>query len=326
MKDVWVYIETENNSIKKVSLELLNEGKKLATKLKGNLVAVYLNKTDLSHEIAKYGAKKIIHLFNNNIEHYDTLIYTNALAEIITEKKPHIILFGATHIGRDLAPRLAAKLNTGLTADCTHLDLDENGLLMQTRPAFGGNIMATIYCPEHIPQMATVRPGVFEMSVPTENIKYEVEKIELKNDKPLIRILDIINKNSLSKDISESNVIVAGGRGLGKPDGFKLLEELAQLLNGCVGASRAAVESGWANPEIQVGQTGKTVKPKIYIACGISGAIQHVAGMKDSKCIIAINKNKDAPIFKIADFGIVGDLYEVIPQLINKLKEEKIRN
>ncbi|KAF2955353.1 electron transfer flavoprotein subunit alpha/FixB family protein [Marinitoga sp. 38H-ov] len=322
-RDVWVYIEIENNNIKKVSLELLNEGRKLANKLNSNLVAIYINNKDYFSEIGKYNVDKIIQLHNEKIKHYNTQIFTKAISDLALEKKPYIFLIGATHQGRDLAPRIAAKLNTGLTADCTNLDLDENGLLLQTRPAFGGNIMATIICPEHTPQMATVRPGVFEKTKINENKNYSVEKIEFEPINSNIEILNLLKKESLSKDISESDIIIAGGRGLGNPKGFELLEELASELNGVVAASRAAVDAGWANHDIQVGQTGKSVKPKIYIACGISGAIQHIAGMKDSKCIIAINKNKDAPIFKIADYGIVGDLYEVIPVLIKKLKENK---
>jgi electron transfer flavoprotein alpha subunit len=266
---------------------------------------------------------KIIHLYNKDIKHYDTQIYTKAISDLALEKKPYIFLIGATHQGRDLAPRIAARLNTGLTADCTNLDLDENGLLLQTRPAFGGNIMATIICPKNLPQMATVRPGVFEKPEVNENKKYHFKKYHFEPAESLIEIINLIKKEASGKDITESDVIVAGGRGLGNPNGFKLLEDLASELNGVVAASRAVVDAGWANHNIQVGQTGKTVKPKIYIACGISGAIQHIAGMKDSKCIIAINKNKDAPIFKVADYGIVGDLYEVIPLFIKKLKELK---
>lgn len=323
-RDVWVYIEIEENIIKKVSLELLNEGRKLANKLNSNLISIYVSKNDFSSEIGKYNVDKIIQLYNNNITHYDTQVYAKAISDIINKRKPYIFLIGATHQGRDLAPRIAAKLNTGLTADCTNLDLDENDLLLQTRPAFGGNIMATIICPNHIPQMATVRPGVFEKPEINENNIYSVEKVEFEPNNSFIELLEVIKKEANTKDISDSEVIIAGGRGLGNAKGFELLEELANELNGVVAASRAAVEAGWASPEIQVGQTGKSVKPKIYIACGISGAIQHIAGMKDSKCIIAINKNKDAPIFKVADYGVVGDLYEIVPLLIKKLKERKL--
>jgi electron transfer flavoprotein alpha subunit len=319
MKEIWVYIETFNKKVKKVSLELLTKANELSQKLSAKVVAVYIDKDDLDDTISKYGADKIVHLYNKDLQFYDSQIYTNALYNLIKDDRPHILLIGATSVGRDLAPRLAAKLNTGLTADCTQLDLDEDGLLLQTRPAFGGNIMATIICPEHIPQMATVRPGIFEAKK-LEKIP-EIEKIEFELEKDCTtKTLEIMEKNSLLKDITESDVIVAGGRGLSKKEGFDLLRDLAKELNGTIAASRAAVEAGWAPQEIQVGQTGKTVKPKIYIACGISGAIQHIAGMKDSKCIIAINKDKNAPIFKIADYAIVGDVYEVVPKLIEKLR------
>ncbi|WP_126992906.1 electron transfer flavoprotein subunit alpha/FixB family protein [Thermosipho globiformans] len=322
MKEIWVYIETFNKKVKKVSLELLTKANELSQKLNAKVVAVYIDKHDLEDTISKYGADKIVHLYNKDLQFYNSQIYTDALYNLIKDNRPHILLIGATSIGRDLAPRLAAKLNTGLTADCTQLDLDEDGLLLQTRPAFGGNIMATIICPEHIPQMATVRPGIFKAKK-LEKIP-EIEKIEFELEKNCItKTLEIMEKNSLLKDITESDVIVAGGRGLSKKEGFDLLRELAKELNGTIAASRAAVEAGWAPQEIQVGQTGKTVKPKIYIACGISGAIQHIAGMKDSKCIIAINKDKNAPIFKIADYAIVGDVYEVIPKLIEKLRTLK---
>ncbi|MBB6062668.1 electron transfer flavoprotein alpha subunit [Thermosipho japonicus] len=322
MKEIWVYIETFNKKVKKVSLELLTKANELSQKLGAKVVAVYIDKHDLDDTISKYGADKIIHLYSKDLQIYNSQIYTDALYNLIKDNRPHILLIGATSIGRDLAPRLAAKLNTGLTADCTQLDLDEDGLLLQTRPAFGGNIMATIICPEHIPQMATVRPGIFEAKK-LEKIP-EIEKIEFELEKDCItKTLEIMEKNSLLKYITESNVIVAGGRGLSKKEGFDLLRDLAKELNGTIAASRAAVEAGWAPQEIQVGQTGKTVKPKIYIACGISGAIQHIAGMKDSKCIIAINKDKNAPIFKIADYAIIGDVYEIVPKLIEKLRTLK---
>lgn len=320
---VWVFAEQRDNSLNPVVFELLGEGKKLARKLDTELTTILLghHADRLARELIYYGADKVIYLENELLYTYSTNIYTKLISNLVSENKPEIFLIGATHIGRDLAPRIAARINTGLTADCTSLDLDENRNLLQTRPAFGGNIMATIICPDHRPQMATIRPGVMEKAEKDTNNKGEIIKInpEISVKESLVEVLGVIKKKA-EFDITESDVIVAGGRGLRKAEGFKLLQSLAELLNGTIGASRAAVEAGWIDQSYQVGQTGKTVRPKIYIACGISGAIQHIAGMQDSKCIIAINKDPSAPIFKIADYGIVGDLYEVIPCLINKLK------
>jgi len=320
---VWVFAEQRNNLLNPVVLELLREGKKLVKKLDTELTAVLLSHhaDRLARELIDYGADKVIYLENELLCTYSTNIYTKLISNLVLENKPEIFLIGATHIGRDLAPRIAARINTGLTADCTSLDLDENRNLLQTRPAFGGNIMATIICPDHRPQMATIRPGVMEKAEKDTNNKGEIIKInpEISATESLVEVLDVIRKKA-EFDITESDVIVAGGRGLRKAEGFKLLQSLAELLNGTIGASRAAVEAGWIDQSYQVGQTGKAVRPKIYIACGISGAIQHIAGMQDSKCIIAINKDPSAPIFKVADYGIIGDLYEVIPCLINKLK------
>jgi len=241
---------------------------------------------------------------------------------MIKANKPEILLIGATNIGRDLGPRLSAKSHTGLTADCTKLDVDlENRRLMQTRPAFGGNLMATIICPDHRPQMSTVRPGVMEKAKYNENAKGEIIKItpKLEDKDILAKVVEVVKGGKAEVQLEESNIIVSGGRGIGNQEGVKLIEELAQKIGGVVGASRGSVDAGWIEQGHQVGQTGKTVRPTLYIACGISGAIQHLAGMQDSKTIVAINKDPDAPIFKIADYGIVGDVYEILPELIKAL-------
>jgi electron transfer flavoprotein alpha subunit len=260
-------------------------------------------------------------------QNYTTDAYTKVICDLANSLKPEVILYGATYIGRDLAPRIAARMKTGLTADCTALDIDENGLLLQIRPAFGGNLIATIICPERRPQMATIRPGVMKKALMDEGRRGEVIEIKPVIEEKDIRteIISIIKEARQKVNLEEADIIVSGGRGVGGPEGFKLIEELAEVLGGVVGASRAAVEAGWIPSDHQVGQTGKTVRPKLYIACGISGAIQHIAGMGGAKTIVAINKNPDAPIFKIADYGIVGDLFKVIPALIEEIKEAKKR-
>ena len=295
-KDLWVFIETEEDgSPKKVGLELLNPGRRLADKQGGKLVAVVIgDNIAASVEAAgSHGADQVIAVEGPEYKSYSTDAYANALCHMVEKYGPSTLMIGATPNGRDMGPRVSCRLNTGLTADCTALDIDEeSGNVAWTRPAFGGNLMATIMCPDHRPQIGTIRPGVFKKADVTEN---------------------------------KAEVIVSGGRGVGGPDGFKVLEELANVLGGTVGASRAAVDSGWIGHSHQVGQTGKTVAPKLYIACGISGAIQHVAGMSGSDTIIAINKDPEAPIFGIADYGITGDLFEVVPALtaeIKKLKEQ----
>lgn len=323
-KGVWVFAEQREGELLNVAVELLGEGRKIADKLGVELTAVLLgNKVDnLAEELIKYVADKVIYAEDEKLEVYTTDAYTKVIAELVKERKPEIMLIGATTIGRDLGPRLSARLATGLTADCTKLEIDdEDGKLLQTRPAFGGNLMATIICPNHRPQMATVRPGVMEKAHYDENKTGEVEKVEVSLTEDDIKavVVERVKSEKAEVAIEDASVIVAGGRGLGKPEGFELLHKLAQKLDGVVGASRAAVDAGWIDHAHQVGQTGTTVRPKLYIACGISGAIQHLAGMQDSGCIVAINKNPDAPIFKVADYGIVGDLYEVVPQLIEAL-------
>ncbi|MCM8711208.1 electron transfer flavoprotein subunit alpha/FixB family protein [Clostridium sp. SYSU_GA19001] len=327
-KGVWVLAEQRKGKLQKVSLELLGEGKKIAEKLGVPLTAVLLgyNVEGLSKELVAYGADEVLVADNELLQNYTTDGYTKVICDLVNERKPEIFFIGATFIGRDLGPRVAARLKTGLTADCTSLDIDEEGkYLLATRPAFGGNLMATIACTEHRPQMATVRPGVF-LKFPKDEkrtAKVETVKIDLKPEDIRTKVVETVKTAKDLVDISEAEFIVSGGRGVGNAEGFKLLQELAGVLGGTVAGSRAAVDKEWIDKNYQVGQTGKTVKPKIYVACGISGAIQHLAGMQDSDYIIAINKDENAPIMKVADLAIVGDLYKVIPEMIKQLKEQQ---
>lgn len=326
-KGVWVFAEQREGELQKVSLELLGEGRRVADKLGVKLTALLLgnNIEGLAATLAKHGADEVLVADDKNLEHYTTDAYTKVICDLANERKPGILFVGATFIGRDLGPRIAARLTTGLTADCTSIDVEvENGDLLATRPAFGGNLMATIACPDHRPQMATVRPGVFA-KIDTDGSNCKIEKVEVKLADSDVRtkVLEIVKAKKDVIDIAEADFIVSGGRGVGSKENFKLLEELAKALDGTVAGSRAAVESGWIDGAYQVGQTGKTVRPQIYIACGISGAIQHVAGMQDSDLIIAVNKDDSAPIMKIADYAIVGDLTKVVPELIAQVKEIK---
>lgn len=323
-KDVWVFIEQRQGSLQNVSIELLGEGRKIADKLGVDLCGVLLgnNISNLSKELIEYGADKVYVAEDILLEQYTTDGYTTVISNMIDELKPEIVLVGATNIGRDLAPRISARVDTGLTADCTQLEVDvETRTLLQTRPAFGGNLMATIVTTEFRPQMSTVRPGVMKKADRQEGRTGEVIAIDPKLTKKDVRteVIEVIKAAKKGVAIEEAEIIVAGGRGLGKAEGFQLIKELAEKLGGEVGASRACVDNGWIDQSHQVGQTGKTVRPKIYIACGISGAIQHVAGMHDSDVIIAINKNPEALIFKTAHYGIVGDLYKVIPAIIDEI-------
>lgn len=323
-KDVWVFAEQREGKIMPVVIELLGEGKKLANEVGCNLCAVLCghNVEGLADELFAYGADKVYVADHEELATYRTDAYTKVINDAIEEYKPEIVLLGATHIGRDLGPCLAVKANTGLTADCTKLEIDpEDKKIKQTRPAFGGNLMATIVCPNHRPQMSTVRPGVMEKASFEEGRKGELIKLNVAFKEGDIRtkVLEIVKTMKDSVSLTDADIIVAGGMGLGKAEGFELLKQLADKLGGIVAASRAAVDAGWIDHAYQVGQTGTTVKPKIYIACGISGAIQHVAGMQNSEQIIAINTNESAPIFEIADYGIVGDLYKVIPAIIAEL-------
>ncbi len=328
-KGVWIFAEQREGKILNISLELLGEGRKIADKLKVELTAVLLGEKldSLSKELVEHGADNVLAVEDKFLSVYTTEVYTRVITELINERKPEIVLIGATTIGRDLAPRLASRVKTGLTADCTSLDIDEENLnLLMTRPAFGGNIMATIVCTKHRPQMSTVRPGVMEKAKFNPNNIGSVEKIsfELKEQDSNTQVLDIIKKAKQQVSLEAAEVIISGGRGLGNKEGFELIKQLADILGGEVGSSRGAVDACWIEQSHQVGQTGKTVRPKIYIACGISGAIQHLAGMNSSDCIIAINKDKDAPIFNVAHYGIVGDLYEVVPNLIKSLQKEEV--
>lgn len=322
--DVWVIGEQREGKTHPVTIELVGEGRKLADKLGKKLVVVLAgeNIEDNVNELLHYGVDKVYYLKHELLKHFSTEGLTKAVSDLILERKPEIVLVGATSLGRDIAPRIAGRVGTGLTADCTSLEIDTtDNKILQTRPAFGGNLMATIICPKNRPQMSTVRPGVMEKAKYTEEVRGEVEEIvpTLTADSIRAKLLEIIPLEKNGVDLTEAQIIVSGGRGLKTAKGFELLQELADKLGGEVAASRAAVDSGWIEHSRQVGQTGTTVRPIIYIACGISGAIQHLAGMSESKYIIAINKDADAPIFKTCDYGIVGDLYEVIPNMIEWL-------
>jgi electron transfer flavoprotein alpha subunit len=356
-KDVWVYAEQRAGKLMNVSLELLGEGGKLAKEIGDRKVCALLIGYETDHlipELYAYGADVVYQIDDPLLKNYTTDGYTKVMTDAIREYKPEIVLFGATHIGRDLAPRVAARLDTGLTADCTRLDvsmknyieylkknttLDTSGLdpesedkgLKQTRPAFGGNIMATIITSRTRPQMATVRPGVMSKLPKDETRKGELIKVKHSLSESDIRtqVVEVVKAAKEMVSLTDAEIICSGGRGLGDPSGFELIKKFADAVGGVVGASRAAVDSGWIDHSHQVGQTGTTVKPKIYFACGISGAIQHLAGMQTSDIIVAINKDPDAPIFEVADFGIVGDLYKVVPKIIeewNRVKEELNRN
>lgn len=324
---VWVFAEQRDGVLQNVVLELLGKGREIADKLNVKLSAVLLGDgvAALADTLKEYGADEVLVAEDPLLKHYTTDAYTKVLCDMVGEYKPEILFVGATFIGRDLGPRVAARLGTGLTADCTGLDVnDERKCLMATRPAFGGNIMATIECQNHRPQMATVRPGVFE-KVKAEGGSAAVSPVQVKLQAEDVRtqVVEIHKETHEIVDIQEANFIVSGGRGVGTKENFALLEELAEVLGGVVGASRAAVDNGWREKDYQVGQTGKTVRPNVYIACGISGAIQHLAGMQDADYIIAINKDENAPIMKIADLAIVGDLNKVIPELIAQIKASR---
>ncbi|MEE8638137.1 MAG: electron transfer flavoprotein subunit alpha/FixB family protein, partial [Candidatus Margulisiibacteriota bacterium] len=326
-KGIWIFAEQREGKIQPVAYELLGQGKKLANDLKTDLSAVLCGGEEIEEEadhLFAYGADKVYLLHHDELKDYKSLPHTRAIAELIIKFKPEILLLGATTIGRDLAARLAIRVGAGLTADCTGLSIDpEKKILQQTRPAFGGNIMATIISPKHRPQMATVRPKVFRKPDKQEGKKGELIKFNpVINDEDLIvKLIEIIKDESIKVNLVEAEIIVSGGRGIGEAKNFKLIKDLAHVLGGAVGASRATVDAGWISAHHQVGQTGKTVAPKLYIACGISGKIQHLVGMQSSDTIVAINKDPDAPIFKVASYGIVGDLFEYVPLLTKKLQE-----
>ena len=321
---VWVFAEQRDGELMDVAVELLGEGKKLAGEIGTELCAVLCgdNVGGLVDKLFGYGAQKVYLADAPELKNYTTDGYTKVIYQGILKYLPEIVLLGATHIGRDLGPSLAVKCNTGLTADCTKLEIDpEDKKIKQTRPAFGGNLMATIVCPNHRPQMSTVRPGVMAKAEFNPELKGEVIKLDTTFVDGDIRtkVVEVVKTMTELVKLTDADVIVSGGAGLGKPEGFELIKQLADKLGGVVGSSRAAVDAGWIDHSHQVGQTGTTVKPKLYIACGISGAIQHLAGMQTSNYIVAINKNENAPIFEVADYGIVGDLYKVIPAIIEQL-------
>ena len=346
-KHVWVFAEQRDGKLMNVALELIGEGRRLAKEISDDteVCAVLIGSEEdiapLADECFKYGAEKVYKIASPLLQHYTTDAYTYALKEAIDEYKPEIVLYGATHIGRDFAPRIAARCNTGLTADCTHLDvkvskyiefakanttLDTSTLdpndpstgIKQTRPAFGGNLMATIICPNTRPQMSTVRPGVMQKLERKPGATGEIVNVKpaITKDDIHVTVKDVVKSAKELVSLTDAKIICSGGRGLGGPEGFNLIKEFADKVGGVVGSSRAAVDAGWIDHSHQVGQTGTTVKPEIYFACGISGAIQHQAGMSGSKIIVAINKDPDCPMMEIADYGLVGDLYKIIPEII----------
>ncbi len=317
-KGVFVFVQQVDNKITNVSLELLGRGKGIAKDLDTQLTAVILGHDNkaMNERLVRYGADRVISVENPMLEVYMTEPYVYALAKVLENYKPDILLMGATAIGRDLGPRVSARMQTGLTADCTSLDIDtETNNLLMTRPAFGGNIMATIICPKHRPQMATIRPGVMQKLQPDNSAKGEIENfsVDIPASCKNVEILEIIPNKPQRMNIQDANVLVSGGRGLGSSENFAQLESVADQLGGTISSSRACVDMGWAEADRQVGQTGSTVRPDLYLACGISGQIQHLAGMEDSELIIAINKDPSAPIFGVADLGIVGDLQTILP-------------
>lgn len=325
-KDVYVFIEQREGNVQSVALELLGKAKELAAALNEKVVALFpgYNISNQAQMLIEYGADKVICIDQPELKDYLTEQYKQALCQAIDEFKPSIVLLGATTIGRDLGPRLSAKVGTGLTADCTRLEISEERELMMTRPAFGGNLMATIMCTEHRPQMSTVRPGVMQKADRDASRKGEIIEFKPVFDasKFKVRILESVKENKDKVNITEAKILVSGGRGVGNAEGFKKLEKMANILDAQVSSSRAMVDAGIMDHDRQVGQTGKTVRPDLYFAIGISGAIQHLAGMEESDYIIAINKDKYAPIFGVADLGIVGDMNKIVPLLTERLEKE----
>ena len=338
-KGVFVFAQQVDNKLNGIALELVGKGKDLAKDLGTEVTAVLIGSDvmSLTKELAEYGADRIIVVDDPELKEYRTEPYAHALAEVIKKYKPEIMLVGATAIGRDLGPRVSARIHTGLTADCTQLEIGDfpinpipgreqlHNQLLMTRPAFGGNTIATIACPNFRPQMATVRPGVMQKAERVEGAQAVIEEFNpgfVPNNK-YVEILDIVKAVSDVEDIMDAKILVSGGRGVGSAENFKILDDLAEALGGTVSCSRAVVDAGWKSKDLQVGQTGKTVRPHVYFAIGISGAIQHLAGMEESDIIIAINKDETAPIFGVADYGIVGDLNKILPALTEKIKEAK---
>ena len=338
-KGVFVFAQQVDNVISNIAFELIGKGKELAKDLGVEVTAVLVGSDvkGLADQLAEYGADKVIVVDDPELKEYRTEPYTHAIASVIKEFKPEIFLIGATAIGRDLGPRVCARIHTGLTADCTKLDIGDfpmnpvpgretkHNQLLMTRPAFGGNTIATIACPDFRPQMATVRPGVMQKAPKEAGKKAVVTEFNpgfTKNNK-YVDILEVVKAVSNTVDIMDAKILVSGGRGVGSPENFKILDDLAEAIGGTVSCSRAVVDAGWKPKDLQVGQTGKTVRPNVYFAIGISGAIQHLAGMEESDIIVAINKDESAPIFDVADYGVVGDLNKIVPMLTEKIKEAK---
>lgn len=338
-KGVFVFAQQVDNVIGSIAYELIGKGKELAKDLNTDVTAVLVGSdvTGLADRLAEYGADKVIVVDDPELKEYRTEPYTHALAAVIEEFKPEIFLIGATAIGRDLGPRVCARIHTGLTADCTKLDIGDfpitpipgketkHNQLLMTRPAFGGNTIATIACPEFRPQMATVRPGVMQKLPKNKGAKAVVVEFNpgFTPDDKYVDIMDIVKLVNDTVDIMDAKILVSGGRGMGGPENFKILEELAEAIGGTVSCSRAVVDAGWKPKALQVGQTGKTVRPNVYFAIGISGAIQHLAGMEESDIIVAINKDESAPIFDVADYGVVGDLNKIVPVLTEKIRDAR---
>ena len=325
-KNLWVYIETEENIAKPIGYELLAPARELANKMEQKLVAVVIggNVENIANEAIAYGADEVLLVEGDEYYNYSTDAYGYALETLVHKYKPSTILLGATHNGRDLGPRVACNLNTGLSADCTIMDYDkENSNVIWTRPTYGGDLMAAILCSGHRPQMGTVRQGIFKKAKKNRDRTGVIirEDIHIAKEDIRLKLIERVKEVAERVELEEAEIIVAAGRGIGSPEGYKIIEDFAKELNGVPAASRAIVDAGWVPYAYQVGQTGKIVSPKLYIACGISGAMQHTMGMSGSDCIVAINKDPDAPIFDVADYGIVGDLFEVIPELIEVLKE-----
>lgn len=354
-KDIYVVAEQRDGNIAKVTMELLGEATKLAGELGEKVYAVLMGDQikDKAQDLIEHGADGVVVVEDPMLAEYVTEPYAKALTAVIKNYDPNIVLFGATSIGRDLAPRVAARVHTGLTADCTRLDVDMNNYfdflhatsnadtdaiakrlgmddknLKMTRPAFGGNVMATIRCADHRPQMATVRPGVMKKldAVAGKEGTVEEFKVEFEAADMNVTIKEVVRETKKAVDITEAKVLVSGGRGIGSPEFYDELQKVADLLGGEISSSRANVDAGWIARDRQVGQTGKTVRPDLYMACGISGAIQHIAGMESSECVIAINKNDTAAIFEVADLGIVGDVKVIIPKLIEALTKYQEEN
>lgn len=327
-RGVFVFAEQRNGKIENVALELIGKATQLATTLEEKVTAILLgdNVSALATELVENGADRVLVVDKPELKNYDTEAYTQAISAIINQYKPEVLLIGATTIGRDLGPRISGRVETGLTADCTSLEVGENRELLMTRPAFGGNLMATIICPDHRPQMSTVRPGVMARLDTIVGRKGEIVNFAIDFDKSKFRVklLEIVKEGGKKVDITEAGVLISGGRGLGNKENFDKLQDLATEVKGLVSASRAATDAGWIAHDRQVGQTGKTVRPGVYFAMGISGAIQHVSGMEESEYIIAINRDKDAPIFGTADLGIVGDVNKIVPAIVEELKKSKL--